>query len=257
MALTFSNIDLEIAGTQILRSVSGSFPQGEVTALIGPNGSGKSSLLSVVSGLRSPSQGEVILGSRPLTSLSRNQVAKSISLMPQRNPVPASLRVKELVEFGRHPHRSWYQGTSDKDRELICWAMDQTEISHFANKPLAELSGGELQRCWLAMVLAQDTPILMLDEPTSWLDISHQVNLLSIVRRLNKEYGKTVVWVLHDLNQAQIYSDNAILLEQGRVVAQGKVDSVLEPSRLSSVYQTPLTKVSIGAHDILWPEAEK
>lgn len=257
MSLQFSNLNLDIQGKTLLSDVSGTFPKGEVTALVGPNGSGKSTLLSIVSGLRVPTSGDVTLEGAPLSSLSKPHLARSLALLPQRNPLPATLTVKELVAFGRHPHKRWYQRSDDKDRALIEWAMQETEVTCYQDTPLTSLSGGELQRCWLAMVLAQDTPILMLDEPTSWLDIAHQINLLTIVRRLNTDYGKTVVWVLHDLNQAKLYSDNAILISEGSMVAQGKVSEVLAPSVISDIYHTPIKQVNADGQLILWPEAQR
>ncbi|WP_112478248.1 ABC transporter ATP-binding protein [Vibrio variabilis] len=256
MSLTFSNLNLNVQGKTLLSDVSGTFRK-EVTALVGPNGSGKSTLLSVVSGLCAPTSGDVTLEGAPLSNLSKPHLARSLALLPQRNPLPATLTVKELVAFGRHPHKRWYQRSDDKDRALIEWAMRETEVSGYQDTPLTSLSGGELQRCWLAMVLAQDTPILMLDEPTSWLDIAHQINLLTIVRRLNTDYGKTVVWVLHDLNQAKLYSDNAMLISEGSIVAQGKVSEVLAPDVISDIYHTPIKQVNVDGQWILWPEAQR
>ncbi|WP_432452612.1 MULTISPECIES: ABC transporter ATP-binding protein [unclassified Agarivorans] len=254
--LSFHNISLQLGGTTILNSMSGEIIEGSITALIGPNGSGKSSLLSVLSGLVRPLQGEVVLQGQALQSIPRAQLAKQLALLPQRNPVPASLSVSDLVTFGRHPHRPWYQRLNASDKQLIDWSMHETGIGDYAHRQLTELSGGELQRAWLAMVLAQDTPVVMLDEPTSWLDISHQLALLKIVQRLNRQYKKTIVWVLHDLNQASRYSDRAILINQGRIVSQGPVAQVINATLISQVYQTPVRSHQIGQQHVLWPEEQ-
>ncbi|WP_375335723.1 ABC transporter ATP-binding protein [Shewanella sp. VB17] len=254
--LTFSHVSLQIEGKSILKNMSGEFPKGSVTALIGPNGSGKSTLLSVLSQLRQPDAGDVLLGKQSLASLSRAKVAREIAFMPQRNPVPSTLSVADLVAFGRHPHRPWYRRLNPEDQRLIDWAITAAGIEPYRDRLLSGLSGGELQRCWLAMVLAQDTPILMLDEPTSWLDINHQQGLLDIVRRLNREYNKTIIWVLHDLNQALQYSDRAMLLDQGVMLASGKVDEVITAERVSHVYRTPVRDHTIDGQRILLTEVQ-
>lgn len=240
----------------ILTSMSGEFPEGSITALIGPNGSGKSTLLSILSQLRSPSSGNVFLNDQELHQLSRVDIARSMALMPQRNPVPSTLTVKDLVAFGRHPHRPWYRRLSHEDKYLIDWAITEAGVAAYQDRLLSGLSGGELQRCWLAMVLAQDTPILMLDEPTSWLDIHHQQALLNIVRRLNREFGKTIIWVLHDLNQALHYSDRALLLHHGKLVDAGEVNDVITAKRVTDVYQTPVRDHMIDNQRILWTEVD-
>lgn len=254
-----NDIHLTLGNHTILRGISCHIEAGAVTALIGPNGSGKSSLLSVLSGLQSATQGSCLLDvkqdktPRNYSEMSRAEFAQHIALLPQRNPVPASLTVGDLVAFGRHPHRPWYRNLSQHDKKLIDWAMTETGIMQYQNRPLTQLSGGELQRCWLAMVLAQDTPILMLDEPTSWLDVAHQISLLEIVRRLNKHHNKTVVWVLHDLNQASAFSDNAILLQEGQVVAAGTCSNVINADIISNVYDTQLAAHQINGNTVLWP----
>lgn len=253
---TFNNISLQLEGNTILKQMNGSIAQGAVTALIGPNGSGKSTLLAVLSGLLKPTSGQLNLAQQSLASYSRAELAKKVALLPQRNPVPASLTVADLVSFGRQPHRPWYKGLSAKDKQLIDWAIQETGIHSYAHKLLTELSGGELQRVWLAMVLAQDTEVLMLDEPTSWLDIAHQLSLLKIVRRLNQRYGKTIVWVLHDLNQAAQFSDHAILINQGEIINQGAVAQVINARDISHIYQTPVVSHQLGQQQILWPEEQ-
>ncbi|MEO9275973.1 ABC transporter ATP-binding protein [Marinomonas sp. 5E14-1] len=252
----FKNLSLQIGGNEILRNMTGDISEGSITALIGPNGSGKSSLLSLLCGLTAPTKGEVLLRDKSLSSIKRHDLAKQLALLPQSNPVPATLTVSDLVTFGRHPHRPWYKKVAKEDKEVIDWAMQETGITPYANRLLTDLSGGELQRTWLAMVLAQDTDILMLDEPTSWLDISHQLSLLKIVRRLNQEYNKTIVWVLHDLNQARQFSDRAILINQGEIVAQGNVMDVINAKDISDVYQTPVKMHALEELQILWPEEQ-
>ena len=252
----FNHLSLQLGGTSILKDMSGHIQKGSITALIGPNGSGKSTLLSVLCGLIPPTEGEIFIGDQPLASIKRTELAKQLALLPQRNPVPATLTVSDLVTFGRHPHRPWYKKVAKEDKEVIDWAMRETGITTYASRLLTDLSGGELQRTWLAMILTQDTEILMLDEPTSWLDIAHQLSLLKIVQRLNKQYNKTIVWVLHDLNQARQFSDNAILINGGKIVNQGEIDQVINAKDISEVYQTSVKMFPLGSNDILWPEEQ-
>ncbi|WP_187265403.1 ABC transporter ATP-binding protein [Reinekea thalattae] len=236
--------------------MTGEIPEGSITALIGPNGSGKSSLLSLLCGLTLPTEGEILLNEKSLNKIKRSIIAKQIALLPQSNPVPTTLTVSDLVTFGRHPHRPWYKKVAKEDKQVIDWSMNEAGVTAYAERLLTDLSGGELQRAWLAMVLAQDTNILMLDEPTSWLDIAHQVSLLKIVRRLNKQYNKTIVWVLHDLNQARQFSDRAILINNGEIITQGDVNDVINAENITRVYQTSVKMHSLGNRDILWPEEQ-
>ncbi|MBD5770792.1 ABC transporter ATP-binding protein [Marinomonas sp. SM2066] len=236
--------------------MTGEIQKGSITALIGPNGSGKSSLLSLLCGLTLPTTGQISLNDELLTEIKRSDLAKKLALLPQSNPVPATLTVSDLVTFGRHPHRPWYKKMAKEDKEIIDWAMIETGINSYSERLLTDLSGGELQRTWLAMVLAQNTDILMLDEPTSWLDISHQLSLLKIVRRLNQQYNKTIVWILHDLNQARQFSDRAILINEGQIVNQGNAKDVINAKDISNVYQTPVKMHSLDDLQILWPEEQ-
>lgn len=252
--LQFNDISLQVGGKTILSQMSGSFPEGSVTALIGPNGSGKSTLLSILSQLRRADSGTVSLNGELLSKQSRANIAQKMALMPQRNPVPSTLTVEDLVTFGRHPHRPWYRGLNSHDQTVIDWAMSESGVDTYRDRLLTGLSGGELQRCWLAMVLAQDTPILMLDEPTSWLDIHHQQALLNIVRRLNREFDKTIIWVLHDLNQALHYSDRAMLLRNGEMVSAGDVNEVITAERITQVYQTRVNEHHIDHQRVLMTE---
>jgi len=252
----FTGVSLQLGGNPILKEMTGKIESGAVTALLGPNGSGKSTLLSLLCGLTPPTKGEITLDRQSLSSFKPAVLAKKLALLPQRNPVPATLTVSDLVAFGRHPHRPWYQRVSKEDKEIIDWAMQETGITGYASRLLTDLSGGELQRTWLAMVLTQNTDILMLDEPTSWLDISHQLSLLKIVQRLNKQHNKTIVWVLHDLNQARQFSDNAILINEGKIINQGDINDVVNPEDISTVYQTKVKMHSLGQQQILWPEEQ-
>lgn len=251
--LTVNKLTCRLGGKLILDNISCEFHKGKVTALIGPNGSGKSTLLKLIAGLEKASTGEIQLSGKGITQYSRADLSLKLAMLPQRHSTPVGLTVSDLVEFGRHPHRRWFAPLTKKDKQKMHWAMEEAGVLEFADLAIETLSGGEAQRCWLAMVLAQDTDIVLLDEPTSWLDIGHQVELLHIVKRLNEQYGKTIIWVLHDLNHAQEFSDNAVMLEKGKVVAAGDVDSVLTAERVSKVYNTPVARVKVEEQTLLWP----
>lgn len=251
--LTVNKLTCRLGGKLILKDISCEFLKGKITALVGPNGSGKSTLLTIIAGLTPAEKGEVLLEEKGIKQYSRADIALRIAMLPQRHAVPVGLTVADLVEFGRHPHRRWFAPLSAEDKERMHWAMAEAGVLEFADLAIETLSGGEAQRCWLAMVLAQDTDIVLLDEPTSWLDIAHQIELLHIVQRLNQDYGKTIIWVLHDLNHAQQFSHQAIMLQQGEVVASGRVDDVFTAERISDVYQTPITRVQVNDQTLLWP----
>lgn len=241
--------------TNIINNVSAVIEAEKITALIGPNGSGKSTLLSIISGLTAPDTGNVLIDGKNITHYKRRDIAQKLALLPQKNATPASIIVKDLVGFGRHPYKPWYKNNSDKDNALIHWAMDECGVTQYQDTLLSSLSGGEVQRCWLAMILAQDTPIVLLDEPTSWLDIPHQIALLNIVKKLNQDYNKTIVWVLHDLNQALAYSHNAILLNHGKLISDGKVSDVITREHIQSVYNIDMQAHKIGEQTIFWVNA--
>lgn len=242
-----------LGGKLILDNITCEFQEGKVTALIGPNGSGKSTLLKLIAGLEKINTGEIKLSGKGITQYSRADLALKLAMLPQRHSTPVGLTVADLVEFGRHPHRRWFAPLTKQDKEKMHWAMQEAGVLEFADLAIETLSGGEAQRCWLAMVLAQDTDIVLLDEPTSWLDIGHQVELLHIVKRLNEQYGKTIIWVLHDLNHAQEFSHHAIMLEKGKVVAAGDIDLVLTAERVSQVYNTSVARVEVEGQTLLWP----
>ena len=253
--IQIDNLSFARRGSLILGEVSCDIKPEKITALIGPNGSGKSTLLKLISGILTPTAGSITLQQRPLKQWPEKSLAKQLAMLPQHNQVPVGLTVRELVAMGRFPHLGMFGQLSDIDQYGIDWALEQTHLTAWAHRRVDQLSGGETQRCWLAMILAQDTPIVLLDEPTSYLDIGHQIALLEIVKTLNRDYQKTIVWVLHDLNQASQYSDELILLNHGKLVAQGKPEQVLNAERISEVYQTPLMAAQINQQRILWPQS--
>lgn len=198
-----------------------------VTTVIGPNGCGKSTLLRALSRLLPPSEGTVYLDGRDIHATPPRTVARTLGLLPQNPVAPDGLLVADLVARGRHPHQRWYRQASPADEAAVRWALEQTGTADLADRPVAALSGGQRQRVWIALTLAQETDLLLLDEPTTYLDLAHAVEVLDLVRRLRDDHGKTVVMVLHDLNLAARYSDSLVVMRDGAMVACGRPHEVM------------------------------
>lgn len=237
-ALDVEGVSLAYGNTTILENVTLAVGQAGFTALVGPNGSGKSTLLRVLAGLLRPRSGQVLVEGRPLATLSAKARARKLSLLAQAPSAPEGLTVRELVEQGRHPHRALFGGWSPRDEAACAAAMSAAGIADLARRRLDELSGGQRQRAWIGMVLAQETDILLLDEPTTFLDLAHQVEILDLVSGLVRERGKSVVAVLHDLNQALRHADHMIILKDGRVVAAGRPCEIVDAERIEQVFGT-------------------
>lgn len=210
---------------------------GEIVSLIGPNGSGKSTFLRLISRLIAPHSGTVVLDGRSIEQMKTKEVAKTLAMLPQMQDHQLDLTVGELVEFGRHPHRKTYGKPSHEDEEMVEWALSVTKLSSYRNRMLHSLSGGERQRAWIAMAIAQHPKILLLDEPTTYLDISHQLEVMELVRSLNETSGMTVVMVLHDINQAARYSDRLIVLKEGQVRFDGIPQCVFCQDMFRSIFE--------------------
>ncbi len=214
-----------------LRLVEGSF-----TAIVGPNGCGKSTLLRALGRLMRPVGGQVLLDGRSIARTSTREVAKVLGLLPQTPIAPEGLTVADLVARGRHPHQSWLRQWSRDDEAAVAESLAWTDMAELADRPVDELSGGQRQRAWISMALAQGTELLLLDEPTTYLDLSHQIDVLELVGRLHSERGRTVVVVLHDLNLAARYAERLVAMKDGRLIAAGRPDEVLTEQLLADVF---------------------
>ena len=220
----------------VLRELDIELIDGQITTLIGANGCGKSTLLRTLGRLHKPSAGEVSLRGEPITSIPTKHLATRLALLPQRPSAPPGMSVRELVLRGRAPHQRLFGGASTADHEAVDRALTDTGALAFAEQELGSLSGGQLQRAWIALVLAQDTPIVLLDEPTTYLDLTHQLEVLRLVRRINRDRGTTVLMVLHDLSLAARYSDRLIALHDGAIAADGTPREVLTPALLAEAF---------------------
>ncbi|HBT6839542.1 Fe(3+) dicitrate ABC transporter ATP-binding protein FecE, partial [Klebsiella pneumoniae] len=235
MRLRTENLTVSYGAQTVLDGLSLALPAGKITALLGPNGCGKSTLLNCFSRLLTPDSGEILLDEKPIAGFSARQLARRLALLPQHHLSPEGITVRELVSYGRSPWLSLWGRLSAEDNERVNVAMSQTRTRNLADRRLTQLSGGQRQRAFLAMVLAQDTPLILLDEPTTYLDINHQVELMRLMVELKRQ-GKTVVTVLHDLNQASRYCDHLVVLASGRVMAQGAPEAVMKPELLKTVF---------------------
>lgn len=234
--LTAQNLSLAYDGRTVVENLTLTVPDGCVTSIIGPNGCGKSTLLKGLGRLLPPAAGNVLLDGTPLGQRSTRYVATQLSLLPQTPSAPSGLTVADLVSRGRHPRQKWYQQFSRADEQVIIQALWATDIADLADRSLEDLSGGQRQRAWISMTLAQETDILLLDEPTTYLDLAHQVEVLELVRRLNREHGRTVLMVLHDISLAARYSDRIIAMHGGRIVAEGAPEEVITPDLLQDIF---------------------
>lgn len=233
------DLTVSYGAAKIIDGLALDVPRGGVTTIVGPNGCGKSTLLRAVAGLIPRERGEVVLNGRNTAEMKRREIARTLAVLPQTPVAPDGLTVRDLVGRGRHPHQTWLRQTSGNDRAMVDEMMELTQVAEFAERPLERLSGGQRQRAWIAMVLAQDTPLVLLDEPTTYLDLSHSVELLALIRRLADEMGRTVVMVLHDLNLAARFSDQLVVMKGGEVQAAGTPAEVVSEQLLADVFSLP------------------
>lgn len=221
----------------IIENLNLSIKQGEIVSIIGPNGCGKSTLLKTLSRMIHPIAGAVYLEGIELKQLKNKLISQKICLLSQHNQAPNDLTVEQLVYYGRLPHKKWYESKNEEDRELIEWAIEQTGLTRYKDKPIGSLSGGERQRAYIAQALCQKPTILLLDEPTTYLDISYQLELMELVQEINKKLNITVVMVLHELNQASRYSDRLVIMKQGAIISEGTPNQIIDQQTIESVYQ--------------------
>lgn len=221
----------------IIENLSLSIKKGEVVSIIGPNGCGKSTLLKTLSRIIKPMSGGIYIQNESIKNLKSKHISQKVCLLSQHNDAPGDLTVEELVYFGRIPHKKWYESKTKSDEEIVNWAIENTGLKRYKNTPINSLSGGERQRAYIAQALCQKPDILLLDEPTTYLDISYQLEVMELVREINEKFNITIVMVLHELNQASKYSDRLVIMKDGEVVSDGCPRDVINKETIKQVYK--------------------
>ena len=236
--LPLVGVDLTISysGPKIVDGLSIDIPAGEITAIVGPNGCGKSTLLKALGRILTPDSGRVLLNGEDLHLRRTKAIAREVGLLPQNPQSPEAVIVSDLVRRGRYPHQRLFSQWSKSDEEAVKKAIDTTGLTEASDRPVNELSGGQRQRVWIAMILAQETPIMLLDEPTTHLDLAHQIEILELLKSLSEEQGRTVVMVLHDLNLAARYASNLIAMRNGEIKVTGSPEDVVSASTIRDVF---------------------
>ncbi|WP_135548690.1 ABC transporter ATP-binding protein [Paenibacillus cymbidii] len=229
-------LDIAYEERTIVEDLNITIPSGKITALVGANGSGKSTILKTMARIMKPKKGGVFLDGQSIHRQSTKEVAKQLAILPQNPTAPEGLTVSELVSYGRFPHQKGFGLLSKEDKDIVRWAVDVTGMVEFAERPVDQLSGGQRQRAWISMALAQMTDLLFLDEPTTFLDMAHQLEVLNLLRKLNEQEKRTIVMVVHDLNHATQYAHHMVAIKQGKVICEGSPDHVMTQDMLRQVF---------------------
>ncbi|GEK35617.1 ABC transporter ATP-binding protein [Kurthia sibirica] len=236
MRLKINNIQVGYDDQTIVHDLSIEIPDGKITTIIGANGCGKSTLLKAITRIIPHQAGTVILDGENIQKMNTKVLARELAILPQSPESASGLLVEELVSYGRYPYQKGFGNLSQKDRDMIDWALEATSTAEFRKRPVDALSGGQRQRVWIAMALAQETDIIFLDEPTTYLDMAHQLEVLELLQQLNVKEGRTIVMVLHDLNQAARFSDYIIAMNAGHLIKAGDATEVMTNETLRDVF---------------------
>ena len=245
-AMEVRNLSFAYGKNRVLKDISFRIKEGDITTIMGANGCGKTTLFSLMTSYLFPRRGDIILKEKNIQNLGLKEFARRVSIVHQYNTSSDDITVERLVSFGRTPHMKMMRGRSEEDERLIRWAMEVTNVEKFRDREISRLSGGQRQRVWIAMALAQNTKILFLDEPTTYLDIRYQIEILELVKKLNREFGITIIMVLHDINQAIYFSDCVIGLKDGLVEMEGDPQEVITRESIRSLYGIELDVTVIG-----------
>lgn len=236
-----NNLNISYGNIDIVSGLNIEILEGKITAIIGPNGCGKSTILKTLARILSQSSGSIYLNGKDIHAKTSIEIAKEMAILPQMPKSPKGLAVEELVEYGRYPHQSLFGKLNKDDKEKVQWALNVTGVNKFREKIIDELSGGQRQKVWIAMALAQDTPIILLDEPTTYLDLAHQLEVLKLLEKLNKEQKRSIVIVIHEINMASRFANYIIAIKDGTIIKEGTPEVVITKEVLKQVF-------SIDAH---------
>lgn len=235
-SIEVENLEFEYKDDLVLENISFNIEEGMFTSIIGPNGSGKSTLLKLLSNIYYSESGKILIDNKDINSFKKRDLARKIALVPQDTIIDYEFTVEEIVLMGRHPYKERFEKENTNDFEIVKEALDMTNTYHLKDRVITELSGGERQRVIISRALAQDPSIILLDEPTSHLDINHQIEILNLLKKLNKEKGTTIILVIHDINLGIRYSDEIIMLNKGRIIAKGTPEKVITKDNIELAY---------------------
>jgi len=252
--LRIEDLSLSYGDKPVVQNLNLRVKKGQVVSIIGPNASGKSTILKSIAGIIKPVSGKIFIEEKDISKMDSKKLAQKVSILLQQNKTLDDMSIEELVYFGRYPHKKWFEGFEASDKKIIEEVMKLTNTFALRDKTLETLSGGERQRAWIAMALAQEPDILLFDEPTTYLDLAHQIEFLELVNRLNKETGVTVVLVLHDLNQAARYGNYLFAMKEGKIFAQGSPEEVLNSQNILSIYNIEAKIFNAAGYPVVIPE---
>ncbi|BDB00243.1 ABC transporter ATP-binding protein [Clostridium botulinum] len=244
------NLDIAYEDTLIVKELNMQIPKGKITSIIGANGCGKSTILKAVGRILKPKNGLVHLSGQDISKLSTKEIAKKMAILPQNPTAPSGLTVNELVAYGRFPHQKGFGNLTEEDKRIVKWALAATKLSEFERREVDTLSGGQRQRVWIAMALAQQTDLILLDEPTTYLDLAHQLEVLKLLYELNRNQKCTIIMVLHDLNLAARFSDYIIAIQKGDIIKYGPPEEVMTPEVLRKTF-------NINADIVIEPKSNR
>lgn len=235
-SINTENLSISYGNLDIVKDLNLNIPKGKITTIIGANGCGKSTILKTIARILQAKSGAIYINGRNIQSESSKEIAKVMAVLPQGPQAPKGLTVEELVAYGRFPHQSGFGKIHKEDREIINWAIEVIGMTEYKERPIEALSGGQRQRVWIAMALAQETEILLLDEPTTYLDLTHQLEILKLLEELNKKQGRTIVMVIHELNNAARFADYMVGVKDGKIVCHGNPEHVMTKENLKNIF---------------------
>lgn len=235
-SINTENLNISYGNLDIVKGLNLNIPKGKITTIIGANGCGKSTILKTLARILEPKSGAIYIDGKDIKKQDSKEIAKVMAVLPQSPQAPNGLLVEELVAYGRFPHQSGFGKLQKEDREIIDWALEVTGMKKFKERPIEALSGGQRQRVWISMALAQQTDILLLDEPTTYLDLAHQLEILELLKELNKKQNRTIVMVIHELNNAARFADYMVGVKEGNIVCDGTPEEVMTKENLKVLF---------------------
>lgn len=234
--ISTKNLNISYGNIDIVKDLNLEIPKGKITTIIGSNGCGKSTILKTIARIIKPKSGDIYVNNKNIKEQNPKDLAKMMAVLPQSPQAPSGLTVEELIAYGRFPHQKGFGKLKKEDNDIVTWALKSTGIEEFRDRPINDLSGGQRQRAWIAMALAQQTDILILDEPTTYLDLAHQLEVLKLLEELNKKQGTTIVMVIHELNNAARFADHMIGVKKGKIVCEGSSYEVMTKENLRELF---------------------